>query len=145
DRRPVAVGLVVAGLGVGGVAVAEAAGWGPAGLDVADRRSGTLGSPAYLGAAAALLLPPLTGLALDAAWGAPARAAAGVGAAGLAVALVGSGARAAWVGCAVAAVVVAAAHRAEDRKSTRLNSSHVKISYAVFCLKKKKNKQQESK
>src|SRR5690606_39547074 len=28
----------------------------------------------------------------------------------------------------------------QDRKSTRLNSSHVKISYAVFCLKKKKNK-----
>src|SRR5690349_24640072 len=27
----------------------------------------------------------------------------------------------------------------EDRKSTRLNSSHVEISYAVFCLKKKKN------
>src|SRR5436309_12618818 len=27
-------------------------------------------------------------------------------------------------------------HRVEDRKSTRLNSSHVKISYAVFCLKK---------
>src|SRR5207302_11025524 len=27
-----------------------------------------------------------------------------------------------------------------DRKSTRLNSSHVKISYAVFCLKKKKTK-----
>src|SRR5207302_9020247 len=27
--------------------------------------------------------------------------------------------------------------RAADRKSTRLNSSHVKISYAVFCLKKK--------
>src|SRR5574340_61601 len=26
-----------------------------------------------------------------------------------------------------------------DRKSTRLNSSHQKISYAVFCLKKKKN------
>src|SRR5690606_40809899 len=30
-----------------------------------------------------------------------------------------------------------------DRKSTRLNSSHVKISYAVFCLKKKKNKKNE--
>src|SRR5690606_7105717 len=29
----------------------------------------------------------------------------------------------------------------QDRKSTRLNSSHVKISYAVFCLKKKKNEQ----
>src|SRR5690606_8955966 len=28
-----------------------------------------------------------------------------------------------------------------DRKSTRLNSSHVKISYAVFCLKKKKTEQ----
>src|SRR5690606_1598581 len=28
----------------------------------------------------------------------------------------------------------------EDRKSTRLNSSHVKISYAVFCLKKKSTK-----
>src|SRR3712207_7013188 len=27
----------------------------------------------------------------------------------------------------------------EDRKSTRLNSSHTNISYAVFCLKKKKN------
>src|SRR5207302_10211085 len=31
-------------------------------------------------------------------------------------------------------------HRRLDRKSTRLNSSHVKISYAVFCLKKKKIK-----
>src|SRR5690625_6510847 len=31
-----------------------------------------------------------------------------------------------------------ARHRETDRKSTRLNSSHVAISYAVFCLKKKK-------
>src|SRR5438874_6624718 len=30
--------------------------------------------------------------------------------------------------------------RIPDRKSTRLNSSHVEISYAVFCLKKKKKK-----
>src|SRR5438874_9191488 len=30
-----------------------------------------------------------------------------------------------------------------DRKSTRLNSSHVEISYAVFCLKKKKKKKQK--
>src|SRR3989442_2622703 len=29
--------------------------------------------------------------------------------------------------------------REQDRKSTRLNSSHVRISYAVFCLKKKKS------
>src|SRR5690625_6849339 len=33
-----------------------------------------------------------------------------------------------------------AGHRVEDRKSTRLNSSHVAISYAVFCLKKKKKR-----
>src|SRR3712207_9034844 len=32
------------------------------------------------------------------------------------------------------------APRPPDRKSTRLNSSHANISYAVFCLKKKKNK-----
>src|SRR5947208_12767928 len=32
----------------------------------------------------------------------------------------------------------------EDRKSTRLNSSHQIISYAVFCLKKKKNKKLDS-
>src|SRR2546427_2102224 len=31
--------------------------------------------------------------------------------------------------------------RCRDRKSTRLNSSHSQISYAVFCLKKKKKKQ----
>src|SRR3712207_7706295 len=30
------------------------------------------------------------------------------------------------------------ARRSQDRKSTRLNSSHANISYAVFCLKKKK-------
>src|SRR3712207_8731724 len=33
--------------------------------------------------------------------------------------------------------VVKGLHRHEDRKSTRLNSSHANISYAVFCLKKK--------
>src|SRR5438874_3113128 len=32
-----------------------------------------------------------------------------------------------------------------DRKSTRLNSSHVEISYAVFCLKKKKKKTKNKK
>src|SRR5205085_11412864 len=34
---------------------------------------------------------------------------------------------------------------APDRKSTRLNSSHSQISYAVFCLKKKKNKHKPTK
>src|SRR5262245_63145657 len=32
----------------------------------------------------------------------------------------------------------------EDRKSTRLNSSHLGISYAVFCLKKKKNNNEKT-
>src|SRR6266496_3012434 len=36
---------------------------------------------------------------------------------------------------------VSGAARRRDRKSTRLNSSHVEISYAVFCLKKKKKKE----
>src|SRR5436305_11172240 len=35
-------------------------------------------------------------------------------------------------------------HQAPDRKSTRLNSSHVRISYAVFCLKKKKKKKKQN-
>src|SRR5204863_6541340 len=36
-------------------------------------------------------------------------------------------------------VLVGKTDRMKDRKSTRLNSSHVEISYAVFCLKKKNN------
>src|SRR2546422_6437584 len=44
-------------------------------------------------------------------------------------------------GAALPLLSVVHAHRArEDRKSTRLNSSHGYISYAVFCLKKKKSK-----
>src|SRR5947208_4970116 len=35
--------------------------------------------------------------------------------------------------------------KSEDRKSTRLNSSHQIISYAVFCLKKKKKKKKKTK
>src|SRR5437773_8293981 len=34
--------------------------------------------------------------------------------------------------------------RSRDRKSTRLNSSHITISYAVFCLKKKKKKKKNT-
>src|SRR2546430_10363714 len=39
----------------------------------------------------------------------------------------------------LARVMVEVPTRLKDRKSTRLNSSHSQISYAVFCLKKKKN------
>src|SRR5438067_8050806 len=42
-------------------------------------------------------------------------------------------------GHVMAEYILADAPLAIDRKSTRLNSSHVSISYAVFCLKKKKN------
>src|SRR5947209_13077403 len=39
---------------------------------------------------------------------------------------------------------VASTPRTVDRKSTRLNSSHANISYAVFCLKKKKKKKHDT-
>src|SRR5256885_6700299 len=41
-------------------------------------------------------------------------------------------------GAVAAGLGARARDRARDRKSTRLNSSHLVISYAVFCLKKKK-------
>src|SRR3712207_7305245 len=41
-------------------------------------------------------------------------------------------------------VKAVAEHVLADRKSTRLNSSHANISYAVFCLKKKKKKRSHS-
>src|SRR5688572_32449927 len=44
----------------------------------------------------------------------------------------------------LAAPAVAAVRMITDRKSTRLNSSHSQISYAVFCLKKKKNTKTET-
>src|SRR2546422_5528333 len=45
-------------------------------------------------------------------------------------------------GCSssVHGLILAGGEGSRDRKSTRLNSSHGYISYAVFCLKKKKNK-----
>src|SRR5437773_9730216 len=46
--------------------------------------------------------------------------------------------------CPAAADGQAARRPPEDRKSTRLNSSHITISYAVFCLKKKKKRSQKS-
>src|SRR2546421_4070636 len=43
-------------------------------------------------------------------------------------------------GFVIRAMTIARRPRIADRKSTRLNSSHDQISYAVFCLKKKKKK-----
>src|SRR5258707_11435393 len=48
---------------------------------------------------------------------------------------VGPGVRLLDLGCGDGRIAIAAAQ--VDRKSTRLNSSHANISYAVFCLKKK--------
>src|SRR5256885_7348114 len=45
----------------------------------------------------------------------------------------------ACLGVRVTTSIDDAVDNAEDRKSTRLNSSHLVISYAVFCLKKKNN------
>src|SRR5947209_19445675 len=51
-----------------------------------------------------------------------------------------AGAVVAPFGVALVLLGTVAAALSIDRKSTRLNSSHANISYAVFCLKKKKNK-----
>src|SRR5690349_23141752 len=56
-----------------------------------------------------------------------------------AVAADGDGARMPGFGQLVGNVVIGHDRVDQDRKSTRLNSSHVEISYAVFCLKKKKH------
>src|SRR5438477_9083002 len=45
-----------------------------------------------------------------------------------------------WLGDPMFDPIWQEANRRKDRKSTRLNSSHMSISYAVFCLKKKKKK-----
>src|SRR2546427_9016782 len=47
-------------------------------------------------------------------------------------------ARRSWHGAATALPTASTRRGERDRKSTRLNSSHSQISYAVFCLKKKK-------
>src|SRR2546430_5446211 len=47
---------------------------------------------------------------------------------------------AAAVGAVVGIVMLSLRGQSRDRKSTRLNSSHSQISYAVFCLKKKNNR-----
>src|SRR5438874_6668970 len=54
--------------------------------------------------------------------------------------VIARGAGAVNAGINISDVVALRAQQQQDRKSTRLNSSHVEISYAVFCLKKKKKK-----
>src|SRR2546422_3670905 len=71
----------------------------------------------------------------------PASCGAGGAAATSCIAGAGAGGRAnRWVGAVAAGCTVPSNPFGGDRKSTRLNSSHGYISYAVFCLKKKKKK-----
>src|SRR5438105_5384433 len=49
-----------------------------------------------------------------------------------------------WAELVTLPETTSSAHIAQDRKSTRLNSSHEWISYAVFCLKKKKKNNNNS-
>lgn len=120
DGSPIAGGLLVAALGVGGLATLEALDVGPDVLDAGGRLGAPFGSPAYLGAATCLLLPPLV---VRARHGSQHRAAAALAAGLLGVAALGSGARAAWVGLAVAGLAVAVARRrsgGSERRAWRL-------------------------
>ncbi len=116
DGRWLALGVVAAGTGVGGLAVGEALGWrpGPIGLGGA-RLTGTYGSAAYLGAAAALLGPMVVGVALDRGADRRLRGLAVIGAVGLAVALVGSGTRSAWLGLVVGVALLGWSRRGDHR------------------------------
>jgi O-antigen ligase len=98
-------GVVAAGI-TGGAALADVAGWDPAGSRFAGGRvGGLLGQPLYLGAAAVLLMPLAVGVAVDPSAGRAWRR-AGVGAAvacGLALAFTQT--RGAWLGAALALAV----------------------------------------
>ncbi len=125
-QHAVAAGLAVAALGVGGVATVEALGWEPPVLDAGGRLTGTFGSAAYLGAAAALLLPVVIGVATDRSQPLAWRRAAALAGPLLAVTVLGSGARAAWVG-----LVTAALWSAWARRGALLGSPRRSVGLAV--------------
>jgi len=131
--RVVVGGLVAAGAALGALTSLEALGWEPPTFAVASRLSATLGSPAYLGAAAALLGPLTLGVALDRGLGRPVRRVAAAAAAGLAVALVGSGARAAWLGVAVAGLALAWGRREALRAHRRRTLASVGVGLAALA------------
>ena len=114
-------GIAVAGTALGAAATAEALGWEPRVFDVDDRLSATYGSPAYLGAAVAVLLPIAIAISIDRQLPRRLRVLAAVGTPLLLVAVLGSGARAAWLGLFAAAVVVCVRRREQfaARMSTR--------------------------
>lgn len=102
DSRFVALIAVTTCLLAGLWAGAEQLGWEPIELaGSGDRPVATLGSSAYLGALAALLVPACLGIAIDPRWQRSARRVAALAAAAGVTALIVSGARAAWLGLAV--------------------------------------------
>lgn len=114
DHRLVLGGVVVAALGLGAMSILEALEWSLHTLDAGSRLGGTFGSPAYLGAAVALLLPATLGVVADRSWSTRWRSTAGAASVMLAVASIGAGSRAGWFGLAVALVATAVARR--DRR-----------------------------
>jgi O-antigen ligase len=112
DRNVLSLGIAAAGWIVGGYAAVEAAWRAPIRLDTtSDRLGGPFGSPAFLGAACALLVPILLGIAAERSMPRWLRWAGGLAAPLCAIALIGSGARAAWVATGITAVITAAAAR----------------------------------
>jgi len=132
--RPVVAGVLVAGVGLGGLATVEALGWEPEVFAVADRLSASLGSPAYLGALAVLLLPAAAGAALDRELPVRLRIAGRLATPLLAVALVGSGARAAWLGLAVASATAAGCHRDRLRADPTRTAAGTALALAALAL-----------
>lgn len=119
DRVVIAAGLVAAGCVIGVYATVEAVWRGPIRLDtISDRLGGPFGSPAFLGAACALLLPPLAGATLDRSLPRWLRRAAAPAAVGCVVALVGSAARAAWLSVTIAAAVAIVARWIARRRDS---------------------------
>ncbi|MEO7557232.1 MAG: O-antigen ligase family protein [Acidimicrobiales bacterium] len=136
---PIAWGLAVAGLGLGAAGVAEALGWEPAVFAVTPGRlTATMGSAAYVGAATALLLPALVGVALDAGLSIRLRRASGSAVPLLAVVCVGSGARAAWFGLAISGLVAMGLHRrallADRRRAAGAAGLAAVVAIAVVAL-----------
>lgn len=135
DARALRSGVLVASVGVGAVATAEALGFapGPVGLG-GDRLTGTFGTAAYLGAAAALLLPVAAGTAADRGVGRIERVVGAAGTALLAVACVGAGTRSAWVGLAAAAAVLIVGRRQVLGRHRRTTALVAGLAVVVLAL-----------
>jgi len=108
DVTVVLTGLAVAGIGVGTYAIVEWLWRAPVRLDaVTDRVGGPFGSAAYLGAACALLVPTLSGVAIERKLPRWLRVLAAVGALMTTFALLGSGTRGAWLAVVASATLLA--------------------------------------